>query len=118
MIYLDEIVFNNYICIIIIETLPIPKLYHIVFDLHLVQMSKFSLDQCLVHPAWYLDCLPHIFNIIPKVPIAGLYSVYLVSHKNHSGPIISAMAVCIYMASAVHCSCIISVLELSIMAQW
>ena len=58
---------------------------------------------------WCCDLL--FVNIIRNV-LCKLYkfskqkslNVELISHtKNHSGPIIAAMAVCICMASAVHC---------------
>ena len=86
--------------------------------------SQHSMNHCLLKISMLCCCHLLFVNIITKVLwklyITGPYYAYSVSHKNHSCPIISAMAVCICMASAVHCwqTCSISVLELSTQFLW
>ena len=67
-------------------------------------------DHCLLKISILCCCYLLFVNIIPnvlcKLYIIGPYYAYSVkqkSLKNHSSPIISAMAVCVCMASAVHC---------------
>ena len=155
---LDKIVFNNYICIIIIETLPLFPSY-ITYQLYkyilwtwaylsyyintfithycirlnnvytsiyiwymyiqpwqkllnhhevLWKLISISNDHCLLKISILCCCYLWFVNIIPKVLWKSYITwpsyAYSVSHKKkHSGPIISSMAVCICMASAVHC---------------
>ena len=75
------------------------------YDVLWILISTFN-HHCLLKISILCCCYLLFVNIIPKVLwklyITGPYYAYSVSQKNHCGPIISAMAVCICTASAVH----------------
>ena len=93
-------------------------------------ISTFNYWKISILCCCYLLFVNIIPNVLWKLYITGPWYAYTVnrnhwmlnwfSHKHHSGPIISAMDVCICMASAVHCyhTCSISVLELSTQSLW